>query len=972
MKEQFSLGNKKYFVEDLIKERRISFFQIINPFIYSVILILLPLINSELSAQAFQGYTLFGPHNSRYTYLIDMNTNIVKTWTSTRNGGYTAYLLEDGSMMRTATSSSSSLNGGGAQGVVQKFSWDGTLTWEYTYSTSTYRAHHDIEPMPNGNVLIIAWEVKTAAQAVQAGLNHSAVIWPDHIIEVQPVGANGGNIVWKWHAWDHLIQDFDPTKNNYGVVANHPELLDINVGSAGSGDWMHVNGISYNPELDQIVFSSHNLNEIYVIDHSTTIEEAAGHTGGRYGKGGDFLYRWGMPSNYRAPGSQVFKVVHCAYWVPKGLPGEGHLMAFNNREGQGTSMVVELVPPQDSAGFYSYTPGTAYGPSSPIWSYTASGFYSNHLGGVQRLPNGNTLIVQSTSGIMFEVDQAGNKVWNYNRGGEIVRALRYAPTYPGLRMYSSNEIVINEYMTNNNSIPDPSGEFDPWIEIYNLTNETITLSGRYLTNDASQPKKWAFPYGTKIEPNGYLIVWADGQTTQPGLHSNFTLSGSGGKVMMSNIDLSLIDSSNYGQQTNNLSMARMPNGTGPFVQSEPTFMANNNSSTNINAGAVVINEFISLNGYISDPSGEFDPWIELYNNTEEAINLSGRYLTNNQNELTQWQFPTGTFILPNSYLIVWADGDIDQPGLHTNFTLSDDNGNLLLTNPNLSLIDSTSYGKQILNLSMSRIPNGTGDFVRGSPSFNAQNIVVPNINPGNVVINEFLVLNSIYPDPAGEYDPWIELYNNTDKTIDLSGRFLSNDLDLQTKWFFPLNTAIPGKSYLIVWADGDIEQEGLHTNFRLSQVQDKIFMSNADLSFIDSVTFGEQTLNISMARVPNGTGPFVERQPTFNANNDSILVSGKDNYIPTSLILEQNYPNPFNPSTTISFYIPEASMVKLEIFDVLGEKIATLLEDRLTAGQYIAVWEADNFNSGVYFYKLSGFNSTGESFVQVKKMMLLK
>jgi len=322
---------------------------------------------------------------------------------------------------------------------VQKVSWSGTVTWQYTYSTSSYRSHHDIEPMPNGNVLLIAWEVKTAAQCVAAGLNHSVSLWPDHIVEIQPVGTSGGNIVWQWHAWDHLVQDYDATKANYGVVGNHPELLDINYGSSMSGDWMHLNGISYNVTLDQIAFSSHNLNEVYVIDHSTTTAEAASHTGGRWGKGGDFLYRWGNPAAYRAPGTRVFDVVHCAWWVPDSLPGGGHLMAFNNRQSQATSMIVELVPPVDSVGNYVWTPGTAYGPSAPVWSYTATGFYSQHLGGVQRLPNGNTLLAQSLNGRILEVTSAGTVVWSYQPGGEIIRALRYPLNYPGILLSGVEE-----------------------------------------------------------------------------------------------------------------------------------------------------------------------------------------------------------------------------------------------------------------------------------------------------------------------------------------------------------------------------------------------------------------------------------------------------------------------------------------------------------------------------------------------------
>lgn len=386
-------------------------------------------------AAAFQGYTLFGPSNGRYTYLINMNNTVVHTWTHNRSGGYSVYLLENGDVIRPSMATNPPLNGAGAAGMVQRVSWNGTLVWEYTYSSTTYLSHHDIEPMPNGNILLIAWEVKSAAQARQAGYNRSTAMWPDHIVEVQPSGGSGGTIVWQWHAWDHLIQDYDATKNNYGVIADHPELLDINASagmSPSGGDWMHINGISYNPDLDQIVISSHTLDEIYVIDHSTTTAEAASHTGGNSGMGGDFLYRWGKPTNYDASGAQYFNVVHCSVWIPSGLPGGGHLMAFNNREGQGTSQIVELIPPTDSLGHYTHTPGSAFGPTTPNWSYTAAGFYSNHLGACQRLPNNNTLIAESTSGNLFEVDSAGTVQWSYSRGGEVVRALRYALDYPGL------------------------------------------------------------------------------------------------------------------------------------------------------------------------------------------------------------------------------------------------------------------------------------------------------------------------------------------------------------------------------------------------------------------------------------------------------------------------------------------------------------------------------------------------------------
>ena len=404
---------------------------------YFLILVLVVQSLLMLAQEAYEGYVLFSRNNSSNTYLLDMDNSVVHSWSSS-NGGYSAYLLEDGAILRSAIIWNSNFNGGASAGKVQKTDWDGNVVWSYTYSNSDHHSHHDIEPMPNGNVLLIAWESKTSAEATQAGRDDNHSMWPDHIVEIQPVGSTGGEIVWEWHVWDHLIQDYNPNVDNYGVVEDHPELLDINLGSLGGGpgggaDWLHVNGISYNEELDQIVISSHNLDEIWVIDHSTTTEEAAGHTGGNSGKGGDFLYRWGQPSNYGANGNEYFNVVHCAYWIPSDCEGAGNLMAFNNGDNNHQSTIVEIEPPREEDGSYFIEPGSAWEPYNPFWEYSnGNTFYSNHLGGCQRLPNGNTLIAESTSGYLFEVDTNGTIVWEYDTSYEIPRCLKYGTDYPGL------------------------------------------------------------------------------------------------------------------------------------------------------------------------------------------------------------------------------------------------------------------------------------------------------------------------------------------------------------------------------------------------------------------------------------------------------------------------------------------------------------------------------------------------------------
>lgn len=412
----------------------------------------------------YEGYTLYSPNSGNYTYLIDMDGTTVKSWYNSKRGGYSCYLLENGNILRPASPNMTYLNGGGSAGLVQEIAPDGSLVWQYEYNTTSHLTHHDIEPLPNGNVLAIAWEVKTSAQAVAAGSNSSQAMWPDHIIEIEPFGTNSGTIVWEWHVWDHLIQDYDPSKDNYGVVADHPELFDINMeigfsGGPGGGDWLHLNSVDYNEELDQIIFSSHYTDEFYIIDHSTTTAEAASHSGGNSGMGGDILYRWGSPSNYGRTGTEFFDVLHCAVWVPDDCPGAGNIIVFNNGESTHISQVAEIEPPLEASGNYTINQGVGFEPSAPLWIYSnGTNFYSNHLGSCQRFPNGNTLIVESTSGDMFETDSLLNVVWTYNTNYEISRSLRYAPDYPGILVLfpgSVSEKTVNMPIYNIAVYPNP-------------------------------------------------------------------------------------------------------------------------------------------------------------------------------------------------------------------------------------------------------------------------------------------------------------------------------------------------------------------------------------------------------------------------------------------------------------------------------------------------------------------------------------
>ncbi|MBN1280391.1 MAG: aryl-sulfate sulfotransferase [Candidatus Thermoplasmatota archaeon] len=359
---------------------------------------------------------------SSTTYLIEPDGSVNHTWSSTYFPGIGVRWLGEGTILRSIRVGASGT--GGAGGGVQKVLWDGTITWDFRYNNDGVLSHHDILPLPNGNVLMIAWEIKTRQEAINQGRipEYWAYnsLWPDHVIEVQPTGITSGEIVWEWHVWDHLIQDYDSEKPNYGVVADHPELININYGGSGY-DWLHTNSIDYNEALDQILLSVNSFNEIWVIDHSTTTQEAAGHSGGNSGKGGDLLYRWGNPQAYNRgePVDQQLFGQHDATWIDPGLPGEGHILIFNNgvnRPGTHYSSVDEIIPPVDQNGSYALAAGSAYGPETYTWRYTGTpvtSFYALRVSGAERLLNGNTLICDGFHGTFFEVTPAGSTVWQY-------------------------------------------------------------------------------------------------------------------------------------------------------------------------------------------------------------------------------------------------------------------------------------------------------------------------------------------------------------------------------------------------------------------------------------------------------------------------------------------------------------------------------------------------------------------------------
>lgn len=388
----------------------------------------------KLNAQQWGLYTLYATKNGTQAFLVDTADTPVnfKTWTftSTTKSAYSTYLIPGDTLVRTTSYKASGAPGqGGVTGRVQKITWGGAIAWDFSYSSSTTQLHHDICPLPNGNVLMISYDVKTAAEAVQAGLSSSAIVWSEKIIEVAPTGPTTGTIVWEWKLWDHLCQNYSSTKDNYVTsIIDNPQLMNINYAGSGSlPDRYHMNGIDYNPALDQIVVSMHFMNSAFVIDHSTTTAQAAGHTGGNSGKGGDFLYRWGNPASYGATGTAAFNVIHDAHWISSdNVNYPNYLCGYNNNGGTGGKTAVTIWNPPYNGNNYTYTAGSAYGPTASAYQYT-SVFTANNEGNSQQLPNGN-MLVNNSFGSVYEVNATGTQLWT-KANTSSSHAYRYTKCY---------------------------------------------------------------------------------------------------------------------------------------------------------------------------------------------------------------------------------------------------------------------------------------------------------------------------------------------------------------------------------------------------------------------------------------------------------------------------------------------------------------------------------------------------------------
>jgi len=346
-------------------------------------------------------------------FLIDHDGDELFEWDMDGDElGDDAQLLDDGSLIVSLKSSNSNITFGGYGGKFRKINADQSIDWEVTYSGTDYRSHHDFDYLSNGNIIFLVWEKVKATEAEEMGFSANNAMYPEAIVEMNPLT---NEVVWEWHATDHFVQDHDSSKENYGVVVDNPNKININYNSSQSdGDIMHANGITVDETNDLLYVTVNFYSEVWVIDHSTTTSEAASNFGGNYNLGGDLVYRFGNPLTYDNSGDVTLNRVH----YPN-LFDTNKMLVFSNNIYNGQSAVIEyeLNPP------YQLVAGQDNEPSV-TWEFTDNGLYSLTTSSAGRMSNGNTLIGEGTSGTIWEVSDSGEVLWQNTNYNELWR------TYP--------------------------------------------------------------------------------------------------------------------------------------------------------------------------------------------------------------------------------------------------------------------------------------------------------------------------------------------------------------------------------------------------------------------------------------------------------------------------------------------------------------------------------------------------------------
>ena len=592
-------------------------------------------------------------------------------------------------------------------------------------------------------------------------------------------------------------------------------------------------------------------------------------------------------------------------------------------------------------------------------------------------------IEQGPLHLAFGLRESGEQVGLYTLDGRLLDSLSYpnqyndfsyskfdqgiwlsGPPTPGVSnlTFSYNGIIISEVMASDHSgIKDDFGEYEDWIELYNSSDSAIDIAGMVLSDSLGQTNQGFIPGGhpevTSIEPNDYLVLWADDSIEQGPLHLAFGLRESGEQVGLYTLDGRLLDSLSYPNQYNDFSYSKLDQGLWLSVPPTPGEKNVVNSISNLH-----INEYMSDNeNRLMDEFAEYDDWIEIYNDNTFPVNLAGLYLSDSLPQANMYRIPSNdyelTLVPAKGYVIIWTDGNSEQGPLHTNFKLSKSGEELVLSAYDYrQTIDSISYGKQYSNFSSGRL-NGQGPWFNLPPTPG-----MPNIRPdlSFLSINEIMPYNSgVVADNHGEYDDWIEFYNGGTEAIDLGGLFISDSLGdpypFRISSDQPDSTTIQPMQFLLIWADDSSGQGILHCDFKLSRAGEQVVLYSYDgLALVDSITYSLVPRRSTYGRIIDGDLPWMELGIPTPLGYNITTGKEKSQVYPAGFSYEI-YPNPASDHVIISLGVSKATEVLIKLYDPTGKLLALPVDGFFTEGDYTISCSLVDSNglplgAGLYFY----------------------
>lgn len=429
---------------------------------------------------AYEGYTLYSPLQGTDSYLLNNCGQVINKWPSTYTPGVAAYLDSGANLWRSGVNrEDNDFQHPGTGGYLQNIAWNGDIIWEGKVAG----AHHDFEVMPNGNLLIVAWEIldSTFLRMNGYGGDLSTDFWAEAIYEIEPSGTEDYSVVWEWHTMDHLVQSIDASALNY-TLERSPRRIDINFRTDDDSDWQHINAIDYNSEKDQIIVSLRNFNELWILDHSTTSAEAKTSEGGRYGHGGDLLFRWGNDKTFLTDGETYLDGQHDTRFFDESIT------IFNNGLESGQSRPMIIIPTLNQDGDYLLEESfSAIIDSSFYWMREDLEIDSPILSSFEILPNGNALVCSGDQTRMYETDKERNVAWHY-RGtvsllGPIEQGSQIVGSTFNVTKYSVDDIRFENLDV---SVKAQSIEVNPLnlgCELSNIDNELLDAYRDYYYAD---------------------------------------------------------------------------------------------------------------------------------------------------------------------------------------------------------------------------------------------------------------------------------------------------------------------------------------------------------------------------------------------------------------------------------------------------------------------------------------------------------